>query len=243
MFDTQIDDLDADQTLTRAIELRALACKAEVALIGTAAHWADLHGVLDSVGAASVALPGTEGLVEFGGDGTPGVCEFAPAELGAELALSVYAATSLVADALDLRHRLPLVWAKMQDGDIRPWIGRRTAELSRHLSLAAVGVVDRRVARYGHSLTWGRLAKVVQAAVVEADPELAAAAADSRRTDHGVLLEPVGRRRHPRRDHRRRCTRPDVVRRFGRPDRRRHRSARRLRHQRHQAGEGRGPPR
>nr|MBA2774676.1 hypothetical protein [Nocardioidaceae bacterium] len=80
------------------------------------------------------------------------------------------------------------VWAKMQAGDIRPWVGRRTAELSRHLSLAAVGVVDRRVARYGHSLTWGRLAKVVQAVVVEADPSMAAAAADSRRAEHGVFL-------------------------------------------------------
>lgn len=188
MFDIQIDDLDADQTLTRAIELRALACKAEVALIGTAAHWADLHGVLDSVGAASVALPGTEGLVEFGGDGTPGVCEFAPAELGAELGMSVYAATSLIADALDLRHRLPAVWAKMQAGDLRPWMGRRTAELSRHLPLAAVGLVDARVARYGCSLTWGRLGKVVQAAVVEADPGLADAAAADRRADHGVWL-------------------------------------------------------
>ncbi len=153
MFDLHVDGLDADQTLTRAGELRALACRAEVALLEVAAHWADLNGAdlngaLDESGVMSVALPGTEGLVEYGGDGTPGVCEFAPAELGAELALSVYAATSLVADALDLRHRLPLVWAKMQNGDIRPWIGRRTAELSRHLSLAAVGVVDRRVARY-----------------------------------------------------------------------------------------------
>ncbi|MGI8993308.1 MAG: DUF222 domain-containing protein [Nocardioidaceae bacterium] len=188
MFDTRVDGLDADETLTRAGQLRALACRAEVALIGTAAHWADLNGALDGAGAVSVGLPGAQGLVEFGGDGTPGVCEFAPAELGAELGMSVYAATALIADALDLRHRLPAVWAKMQAGDIRPWVGRRTAELSRHLPVAAVGVVDRRVARYGCSLTWGRLGKVVQAAVVEADPALAAAAAADRRTDHGVWL-------------------------------------------------------
>ena len=43
-----------------------------------AAHWADLHGVLDR----SSALPGAERMVRFGGDGTPGVAEFAPAELG-----------------------------------------------------------------------------------------------------------------------------------------------------------------
>ncbi len=154
MFDLQVDGLDADQTLTRAGELRALACRAEVALLEVAAHWADLNGRFDESGVFPAALPGSERLVEFGGDGTPDVREFAPAELGAELAMSVYAATGLIADALDLRHRLPSVWAKMQAGDIRPWVGRRTAELSRHLSLAAVGVVDRRVARYGHSLTW-----------------------------------------------------------------------------------------
>ncbi len=74
-------------------------------LLQTAAHWADLHSELAR--ATSPLLPGSEQLVRFGGAGTPGVAEFAPAELGVVLATSTTAAERLVADALDLRHRLP----------------------------------------------------------------------------------------------------------------------------------------
>ncbi len=74
-------------------------------MLQTAAHWADLHSELAR--ATSPLLPGSEQLVRFGGAGTPGVAEFAPAELGVVLATSTTAAERLVADALDLRHRLP----------------------------------------------------------------------------------------------------------------------------------------
>ncbi len=66
---------------------------------------------MSSPGPPSPLLPGSEQLVRFGGAGTPGVAEFAPAELGVVLATSTHAAERLVADALDLRHRLPQLWA------------------------------------------------------------------------------------------------------------------------------------
>ena len=42
-------------------------------------------------------------------EGTPQVCEFAAAELGARIGRSPYAAAQLMADALDLHHRHPAV--------------------------------------------------------------------------------------------------------------------------------------
>ncbi|MBA3311271.1 MAG: hypothetical protein H0U28_14670, partial [Nocardioidaceae bacterium] len=104
MFDIDFTGLDADATLATAGSVRAVADRAEVLVLAAAAHWAYLHGHLDDPDGR--ALPGMEELVRFGGDGTPEVTEFAPAELGAELAMSAYAARLLVADALDLRHRL-----------------------------------------------------------------------------------------------------------------------------------------
>ena len=62
-----------------------------------AAHWADLHAVLTHPGRSRA---GGERLVGLGGDGTPQVAEFAPAEFGAVLAMTETAATSLVADSL-----------------------------------------------------------------------------------------------------------------------------------------------
>ena len=44
MFEADIVDLDADATLSAAVEARAAAERAEVRLLEVAAHWADLHG-------------------------------------------------------------------------------------------------------------------------------------------------------------------------------------------------------
>ncbi len=191
MFDTDIDRsrLDADATLRHVASMQALRQRAEVAVLEDAAHWADLHGVVGSDG--SRALPGAERLVRFGGDGTPATCEFCPAELGAEMGMSPEAAAMLIGDALDLRHRLPILWERIRAGEVKPWIGRRVAVETRDLSVVAAAAVDHRVANYAHSLTWGRLSKVVQAAIVDSDPEFAQERADSRCRDHGVWLHPA----------------------------------------------------
>ena len=80
MFDTDLDTFDAAETLRHVSALRTVAERADRALLVAAAHWADLHGVVD---ATASALPGTERLVRLGGEGTPEAAEFAAAELGA----------------------------------------------------------------------------------------------------------------------------------------------------------------
>jgi hypothetical protein len=185
MFDIDLSALDAEATLRHVSALRAVAERADRALVMSAAHWADLHGVVD---AAPSALPGTERLVRLGGDGTPEVAEFAAAELGAELSLSPYAASLLMADALDLRHRLPVLWGRICAGEVKPWIGRKVAQATRQLSAAAVEPVDVTVARWADRLTWSRLSGVLDAAVVAADPTAAETAADQAREECGVWV-------------------------------------------------------
>ena len=65
----------------------------------TPAHWgeADLHD---------------EGLVPLAGPGAPWVAEFAPANLAAALGITHDAGRQLIADALELAHRLPRLWAR-----------------------------------------------------------------------------------------------------------------------------------
>lgn len=188
MFDSDLSDLDADATLTFASSARALADRAEVRLIEAAAHWADLHGVVEDSEAGRSSLPGTEQLTRLGGDGTPELAEFAPAELGAELSVSAHAAARLIGDALDLRHRLPRLWARVMAGEVKPWIGRKTADITRNLSLEAAAMVDRRVAPWAHGLSWGRLESIIEAACIEADPETAQAAAESAARSQGVWI-------------------------------------------------------
>jgi hypothetical protein len=140
--------------------------------LAAAAHWGDLHGDLD-LDRSGVSLPGMEQLVRFGGEGTPKVAEFAPAELGAELGMSPFAAARLIADALDLRHRLPRLWARVLAGEVKPWMGRKAAEATRDVSVEVAAIVDRRVTRWAHSLSWGRLEAIIAAAVIAADPAAA----------------------------------------------------------------------
>ena len=72
--------LDADGTLAEAVCTRRAERRAQARQLVLAAHWADLHAVLPR---PWVTTPGCERLVRLGGDGTPEVAEFAPAELGA----------------------------------------------------------------------------------------------------------------------------------------------------------------
>ncbi len=174
MFDTaigvsaavEIDSLDADTTLTFVSAMRVTSEAADVSILAAAAHWADLHGVLES---PSVSLPGMQRLVQLGGDGTPQVAEFAPAELGAELSLSTWAAGALIGDALDLRHRLPTLWARVQAGEVKPWIGRKIAQATRSHSADVATAVDDKVAKWADRLGWGRLESLVDATIIDAD--------------------------------------------------------------------------
>ncbi len=117
-----------------------------------------------------LAVAGEESA-RFGGDGTPEVAEFAPAELGLETGLSPNQARSLIADALDLRHRLPVLWARVQAGDVPAREARRVALRTRCLTVEQAMVVDRRVARYVGQLSWTRLENLLTAEILRVDRE------------------------------------------------------------------------
>ena len=188
----EIADLDAAAALAVAAQARAAADRAEAVLLAVAAHYADLHpgpGVdRDDAVDETERLPGMERARVYGGEGCPEVAEFAPAELGAVLGISSYAAAELIGDALGLRHRLPLTWARVVAGEVQAWRARRIATACRGLNPAAAGFVDATVAAVAQSLTSYRLARVVRAAVLHADPALARAAADRAAADRGVWV-------------------------------------------------------
>jgi hypothetical protein len=187
------NELDAAGTLAAAEANERTLITAEVRRLELAAHWADLHS-----GEAVVEsrLPGTEHPVRFGGDGTPTVGDFAPAELGCVLRISDGSASRLIADALDLRHRLRKIWVAAQAGQVPAYQGRHIAKATRQLPAEQAGEVDTRIARSLGKVSWGRLQDLLDAAIIEADPvgaehKAAAAAADrfvrlGRNSEHGL---------------------------------------------------------
>jgi Domain of unknown function (DUF222) len=186
-MDPDLSRLDADGLLSAADSNERALRAAEARRLQVAAAWADLHGALDDPD-RSAALPGAERLLRLGGDGTPQVAEFAAAELGAALAMSPDAASALIGDALDLRHRLPLLWARVLAGEVRAWAARRIARITRLAARDTAAAVDRRVAPFAHSLPLGRLENVAQAAMIDADPAAAEQAADAARDGQGVWV-------------------------------------------------------
>ena len=78
----------------------------------------------------------------LGGKGTPGVAPFVAEELGAAVGVSTQSAMSLMADALDLRHRLPQLWARVEAGELAPYKTRRLTTDTRPLPYEAARWVD-----------------------------------------------------------------------------------------------------
>ncbi len=144
---------------------RAAGCR----LLELAALWADHHpagGILHRY--TDLAIAGEESA-RFGGDGTPEVAEFAPAELGVEIGLSPGQARMLIADALDLRHRLPRLWGRVQAGQVPARDARRVAARTRLLTVEQAMVVDRRVVRVVGQLSWTRLEHLLAAEILRVD--------------------------------------------------------------------------
>jgi hypothetical protein len=161
---------------TRALRARRLA---EVAELQLAIQWAVVTGH---------PRDDRDPMVTPGGDGTPPVRDHAIPELA--MARETHPATTraLIADGLDLAHRLPLTWAVVEAGDCEPWVARKVAVISRALLSEQVDRVDRAVAKAigGHAPS--TVLEIARAKVIEADPETHRAERERSRHERYVRL-------------------------------------------------------
>src|SRR5918994_7511523 len=79
----------------------------------------------------------------------------------------------LIADALDLRHRLPRLWDRVMTGGVRAWQARKIAETTRPLSWEAASELDLALADFVGMMPWPRFRRILEAAVLDADAVLA----------------------------------------------------------------------
>jgi hypothetical protein len=195
VFENELVELDAAGTLAAAEANEHALITAETRRLRIAAHWADIHPG-DAV--RESRLPGGERPVQLGGDGTPTVAGFCPAELGCVLRISDGSASRLIADALDLRHRLRSIWAAALAGQVPAHQARHIAAATRHLTAAQAGWVDAQLAPSLGQVSWGRLQTLLDATIIEADPvgaeQRAALAAQERfvrlgrSSEHGLKM-------------------------------------------------------
>ncbi|HET6627256.1 MAG TPA: hypothetical protein VFG63_12780 [Nocardioidaceae bacterium] len=173
-----VDELDQAGVLAALASNRVARLEAEARELVLAVAWADLHNPdadLAGRGLEGVVLPGTEGVVRHGADGTPPVLEFAAAEFASVNGMHPAAGENLIGDGLDLRHRHPGSWAGVCAGMVRAWQARKVTHLTATAGLSRDQArwVDAQVVAYYNALPWVRFVKLVEAKIIEADPAAA----------------------------------------------------------------------
>jgi hypothetical protein len=172
-MDSDLLDLDATGLLAAATEAEVASRLAEVRKLELLSAWAVLHSTDPTEGPdGHIARRTGNVLRQVGGDGTPGVQDFCLGEIALARGAGVTATSNMLADVLDLEHRLPLTWAVTRRGECEVWVARRVAKLSRHLPVDKVGVVDCAISRMIATEGVGRVLEVAEAKVIEADTAL-----------------------------------------------------------------------
>ena len=148
----EVADLDAAGVLAILEQRKLDARAAERGKLRMAAHWCVLHPATADTGTATWAgaslLAGSvlDADESLGGDGTPAVSAFAPEPLAATLGVATQTAMKLIADALDLQHRLPRIWRLVERLEVEPYKARHVAQATHRLSQGR-GRLRRRAAR------------------------------------------------------------------------------------------------
>ncbi len=159
--------------LARAGGAHAARMRADADLLAAGCAWADLHPVRPGEpGATLIERWGDTGL-SVAGPGAPLVEEFSVPAFAAQLGLRSEAGAALIGEALELRHRLPRLWARVQACQVEAWRARRIAQttIRRELSVEAAGFVDRHLAPVAASAGLPTIERCVEEAVARTTPE------------------------------------------------------------------------
>jgi hypothetical protein len=162
---TSATDLDTAAAVLEFARARtATADRAEAEKLQAAVTWAAMHSVDSLAEAATVWDHGETGL-PVAGPGAPLVAEFSVTEFAAAIRLPTEAGKDYLGQAVELRYRLPKVWARVVNGDLPAWRARRVARATIALSAEAAGFVDAHVAHVAHKVRPAQLDRLVEEAI------------------------------------------------------------------------------
>ncbi|KQY56770.1 hypothetical protein [Nocardioides sp. Root140] len=168
----ETEDLDAGGTLLFVEDALRLRRGSELDDLALGVRWAELHEEDPKTWPAARQFPGMAKLIPVGGAGTPMVQDLCLAELAISRQTHPMATRWLVADGLDLVHRLPKCWAVLKTLRCEAWVARRIARLTRHLNAEDAAYVDAAVAQALAGEQPSVVLEVCEAKIIEANPQL-----------------------------------------------------------------------
>jgi hypothetical protein len=156
-----------DQVLAAARDNHRATTGLEVERILLAVQWAELHPGEEPDPQVEWAMR----PLELAGDGAPTIDEAAVAEFALAVGMKHEPGANLIADALELVHRLPKIWARVAAGEVPVWKARRIAENTITLPFEAAAAVDRHLALIAKRCSFAEIQRQVEKARAEHDPD------------------------------------------------------------------------
>jgi len=132
--------------------------------------------------------PGVEERIQLVGEGTHPLGSFAASEWAAALKTSRTVATRLIADALDITARLPVVWLNTRAGNGDTRRARMIADRTRFLDPRLVALVQDAVAPILATVTVRQLERIIDQVIACHDPDGAHAEATQTTKDRQVWI-------------------------------------------------------
>ena len=166
-----------------------------------------MHSVDSITDAATYTDFGGDTGMPVAGPGAPLVSEFSIVEFAAAIGLPTEAGKAYLGEAVELRYRLPRLWARVVAGDLVAWKARKTAKATIILSAEAAAFVDRHLAPVAHKVGPTQTDRLIDEAIARFMPDEAETPPQAGRR------RPPPRHRHPpglppRHRHRLRRARP-----------------------------------
>jgi hypothetical protein len=143
----EVDGLDAEWVLDLARDAELLARQADRAKLRAANRWVELHAATAVSGVETWGNAGSMDCeVPIGGEGTPTLAAFSAEPFGAVLGISTLSAMNLISVAVELKHRLPELWALSEGLEVAAWKLKLVARLTNALLPEAAAYVDAQLA-------------------------------------------------------------------------------------------------
>ncbi|MDP3969935.1 MAG: hypothetical protein Q8Q02_16840, partial [Nocardioides sp.] len=182
----ELASLAADDLLDVAGEQKGLARLLATNQLVIAARYAATH----------VDRPGAPGLrseqvrqIHVAGEGSALVSEYAPLALAHALGTTAESAQVLMAHALELRDRLPVLWARVTAGEVEAWRARQVAATTLPESPEVVALVDEDLSSTTRAIHTPTATDAVTAAVAQLDAAEAERREALRADRRGVHLD------------------------------------------------------